>query len=108
MAFQKLDSNGDGFLDLEEIISQLPAEDAENVTTRRERLLEVRNLHLRTSSIFRVDFSSFQNDGRKVKYLLLRCVPQNVPHILEGQPVPNGGTQPGALLDETNSQCFGV
>lgn len=44
MAFQKLDSNGDGFLDLEEIISQLPVEDAENVTTRRERLLEVRKL----------------------------------------------------------------
>ena len=41
MAFQKLDSNGDGFLDLEEIISQLPVEDADNVTTRRERLLEV-------------------------------------------------------------------
>ena len=45
MAFQKLDSNGDGFLDLEEIISQLPMEDAENVTTRRERLLEVNTLH---------------------------------------------------------------
>ena len=44
MAFKKLDSNGDGFIDLDEIISQLPMEDAENVTTRRERLLEVREL----------------------------------------------------------------
>ena len=42
MAFTKLDSNGDGFIDLEELISKLPVEAETDTATRNERLLEVR------------------------------------------------------------------
>ena len=42
MAFTKLDSNGDGFIDLEELISKLPLEAETDTATRNERLLEVR------------------------------------------------------------------
>lgn len=40
-AFTKLDSNGDGFIDLEELLAQLPFQTAENYNG--ERLMEVRN-----------------------------------------------------------------
>lgn len=41
MAFEKLDSNGDGFIDLDELISNLPFEAGTDAATRSERLLEV-------------------------------------------------------------------
>ena len=45
-AFAKLDSNGDGFIDLEELLAQLPFQTAENYNG--ERLMEVRNQDLVT------------------------------------------------------------
>jgi Ca2+-binding EF-hand superfamily protein len=49
MAFQKLDSNGDGFIDLEELIAKLPIDDATSAATRTERHLEVGALRLSNS-----------------------------------------------------------
>lgn len=44
MAFQKLDSNGDGFIDLEELIAKLPIDDATSAATRTERHLEAKRM----------------------------------------------------------------
>lgn len=41
MAFQRLDTNGDGFIDLDELIAQLPVDNGGNAKTKTERLLEV-------------------------------------------------------------------
>ena len=42
LAFQKLDANGDGYIDLNELVSQLPQDDEVNQkTAKTERILEV-------------------------------------------------------------------
>lgn len=43
MAFQKLDVNGDGYIDLNELVSKLPVDDEVSTSTSKtERVLEVR------------------------------------------------------------------
>ena len=42
LAFSKLDSNGDGYIDLNELVSKLPTDDeVKSSTTKTERILEV-------------------------------------------------------------------
>lgn len=41
VAFNKLDSNGDGYIDLDELISLLPADGDTDASLHSERLLEV-------------------------------------------------------------------
>ena len=41
LAFSKLDSNGDGFIDLDELISNLPVDLENDSDTRNKLLLEV-------------------------------------------------------------------
>ena len=47
LAFSKLDSNGDGFIDLDELIAKLPLEAESDAATQNERMLEVRYLPLK-------------------------------------------------------------